>query len=377
MTTSMLSESYHLGDRDRSDGCPGALRMHAAEDGLIGRIRIPGGQLTPAIWDTLADLADTFGDGDIHVTSRGNLQIRGIADAAGFSEAVREHGLLPSPAHDRMRNIIVSPLGFDVHPLVAELDAALLASDTVATLSGRTLFGIDAGEGDIVAHNVDFGVVAGQRFHIVLGGQLTGASCAREEAVGVLVGLAQAWAERRGSAWRVNERPELHGELLATVRTTPETPPEFSNPPGRPIGWLDIDGRVHLGAGLRFGVLSSQLARMIAVVGAPVTVTPWHSLVIHSLSESIAEQVVRVLAPLGLIFDINSSWLRVTACTGLPGCAKSPANTRDDAAHYIALGEVEDGLVHFSGCERRCGHPLGEYTDYLAVDNNEYKVGRR
>ena len=128
MTTSLLSESFHLGDRDRSDGCPGALKMHVAEDGHIGRIRVPGGQLTPTIWETLADLADTFGDGDIHVTSRGNLQIRGITQDGEFAQAVRDHGLLPSPAHDRVRNIIVSPLGFAVHSLVAELDAAISRS---------------------------------------------------------------------------------------------------------------------------------------------------------------------------------------------------------------------------------------------------------
>lgn len=380
MTTSLLSESFHLGDRDRSDGCPGALKMHVAEDGHIGRIRVPGGQLTPTIWETLADLADTFGDGDIHVTSRGNLQIRGITQDGEFAQAVRDHGLLPSPAHDRMRNIIVSPLGFAVHSLVAELDAALLESTQVTSLSGRTLFGIDAGQGDIYGHRVDFGVIdRGDRFHVILGGEAAGVSCAREHVARVLVRLAETWAERRGPAWRVQERPELHAEMLAQVAefTAPDKAPEFSNPPGRPIGWLEFDGAVHLGAGLRFGMLSSQLARMIAVINAPVTVTPWHSLVIHGLAEDIAEQVVRVLAPLGLIFDANSTWLRVTACTGLPGCAKSPAYTRDDAAHHIALGEVEEGLVHFSGCERRCGHPLGEYTDYLAVAENEYEVGRR
>ena len=45
--------------------------------------------------------------------------------------------------------------------------------------------------------------------------------------------------------------------------------------PGRPVGWLpQLDGLVSLGAGVRFGQLSSQLARMIAVTGARTTVTP-------------------------------------------------------------------------------------------------------
>lgn len=354
--------------------------MHTALDGKIGRIRVPGGHITPDIWAILADLADSFGDGDIHITTRGNLQVRGIQDTEGFAAAVRGHGLLPSPAHDRVRNIIVSPLGFHIHDLAQKLDQALLESTQVTTLSGRTLFGIDAGQGDIFGQQVDFGVIdCGTEFHIIIGGELAGVSCQRDNVPMVLVRLAETWAVHRGKAWRVSEKPGIKPELLAAIGdySAPAVPPTFGEPPSCPIGWFDIDGSVHLGAGLRFGVLPSQLARMIGVIGAPVTVTPWHSLVIHGLNEDIAEQVVRVLAPQGLIFDVNSTWLRVTACTGLPGCAKSPAFTRDDAAHHIARGNVEEGLVHFSGCERRCGHPLGEYTDYLATAENEYEVSRR
>lgn len=380
MTTSMLSESFHLGDRHRSDGCPGALKMHVALDGHIGRIRVPGGQVSPGVLENLADLADTFGDGNIHITSRGNLQIRGIHDTDAFTQAVIDHGLLPSKAHDRMRNIIVSPLGFGVHDLVAELDEAILQSPEVASLSGRTLFGIDAGEGDIVSHNVDIGVIdQGHNCHIILGGTPAGIACKKQDAAHVMVALAQEWAQLRGSAWRIHEKPEVHGALLTAISdvTQHDPVPTFSNPPGRPIGWIEHNNMVHLGAGLRFGVLPSQLARMIAVIGVPVTITPWHSIVIHHVSEDIAEQVVRVLAPLGLIFDAESAWLRVTACTGLPGCGKSPTNTRENAEQHVASGNVEDGLIHFSGCERRCGHPLGNYTDYLATAENEYEIGQR
>ena len=107
---SLLAESYQLGDRNRGDGCPGALKMHEAKDGGIGRVRVAGGQMSPERWEALADMADRFGDGNIHVTTRGNLQVRGIQDTAAFAEAAQEHGFLPSRAHDRVRNIIASPL---------------------------------------------------------------------------------------------------------------------------------------------------------------------------------------------------------------------------------------------------------------------------
>ena len=155
---SLLAESYQLGDRNRGDGCPGALKMHEAKDGGIGRVRVAGGQMSPERWEALADMADRFGDGNIHVTTRGNLQVRGIQDTAAFAEAAQEHGFLPSRAHDRVRNIIASPLAPELLPLVAELDAALLADDVVTGLSGRTLFGLDSGVGDIVSRRPDFGV---------------------------------------------------------------------------------------------------------------------------------------------------------------------------------------------------------------------------
>ena len=167
---SLLAESYQLGDRNRGDGCPGALKMHEAKDGGIGRVRVAGGQMSPERWEALADMADRFGDGNIHVTTRGNLQVRGIQDTAAFAEAAQEHGFLPSRAHDRVRNIIASPLAPELLPLVAELDAALLADDVVTGLSGRTLFGLDSGVGDIVSRRPDFGVFAHDGgFQLVLG----------------------------------------------------------------------------------------------------------------------------------------------------------------------------------------------------------------
>ncbi|MFD0454653.1 hypothetical protein ACFQZK_31675 [Rhodococcus aetherivorans] len=42
----------------------------------------------------------------------------------------------------------------------------------------------------------------------------------------------------------------------------------------------------------------------------PLVVTPWPVLLLCDLDEWAAEQVVRVLAPMGLIFDADSPALR-------------------------------------------------------------------
>ena len=35
---------------------------------------------------------------------------------------------------------------------------------------------------------------------------------------------------------------------------------------------------------------------------------------------------------------------------------------------------IPDGLVHFSGCDRRCGHPRVAHIEYLAVAEGEYLI---
>lgn len=79
-----------------------------------------------------------------------------------------------------------------------------------------------------------------------------------------------------------------------------------------PIGWLAEhmpEGRVELGVGLYQGVMHADIAELVGRMEVPVTITPWKGLIFHDLAEADAEVVVRVLAPRGLIFDVNSPFL--------------------------------------------------------------------
>lgn len=381
------------GARDRADACPGTRKVHLAADGAIVRLRFPGGFIPAHIFAVLADLAANFGDGEIHLTSRGNVQIRGIKNVGAFADAAEEEGLVPSPSHDRVRNIIQSPLTgrtgghADIHDLVQDFDEALRADDTLATLSGRTLFAFDDGRGDVAVEKPDLGVFAlgANDFELLIGGEPTGVVVKRDDVVRAMITAARIWAQRRGSAWRIEEAKadvDVASALLDVMRDAATQQDTYTGAvieaaiaADHQIGWItQDDGKTTLAAGLRFGILPARLARAIAHTKVPVHVTPWYSLMLHDLDEEIAEQVVRVLAPNGLIFDRKSTWLRVTACTGRPGCEKSLADTRGDAAHAIAEGRLPEGRVHFSGCERRCGKPKGGYIDYLAIGDGEYEV---
>ncbi|MEJ5927300.1 precorrin-3B synthase [Corynebacterium sp. H128] len=360
-STEKVACDLGLGDRSRVDGCPGALSFHHAADGAIGRVRFPGGVMSATQFAQFAQLAADFGDGDIHLTTRGNVQVRGISDTDGFSTSVLSAEFVPSIPHDKIRNIIATPLA-DMEELVAALDAALLAEAELSGLSGRTLFGIDAGNGAILAQQPDFGIIYRDgAAHLILGGKATTQVC--ENPAAEIAAHALRWQRERGEAWRVAEKPEFCE--LGTVDVEVQEPTH--------IGWFDReDGTVSLGAGLPLGVLPRKVAELLCAVEKRVQVTPWHSVLVHDLDEGEAEAVVKVLAPMGLIFDAHSPRLLVTACTGLPGCTKSRSDVRRDALQLMSQGVSE--RTHFSGCERRCGHPRVDYTDYLALGEGEYEV---
>ncbi|MCZ4520352.1 precorrin-3B synthase [Rhodococcus ruber] len=365
-------------DRSVPDGCPGALTTHLAADGPLARIRLPGGLVLPKQMQVLARAAAELGDGTVELTSRGNVQLRAVSDPVALASRLAEAGLLPSATHERVRNILASPLSgrvgglTDVRALVRELDEELCARRDLAELPGRTLFALDDGRGDMGGLEPDFGAYAQSdgSYALLLAGRDSGVRVDRDGVVPTLLNCAAAFLELRESEWRLAEVDngvdrivELLGLSAGAALPLP-APVEVP-----PIGWLEQDdGLVALAAGLANGVIGARLAEFLAAIDRPVIVTPWRSLIVCDLDEEPAEQVVRVLAPMGLIFDAESPWIRVSACTGSPGCAKSLADVRSDLEAAVdARMTPRDERQHWSGCERRCGRPKGEVTDVIAT----------
>ncbi|WP_405137214.1 precorrin-3B synthase [Nocardia sp. NBC_01388] len=393
--------------RTDPDSCPGVLRLHNAADGPLARIRVPGGQLAPQQLQALAEAARELADGSIELTSRGNVQLRRVRDASALEARLTAAGLLPSASHERIRNIIASPLAgrvggaADVHGLVVALDAGLQADPLLAKLPGRVLFTLDDGRGDVSGLGGDIGVhaVDGDTYALLLAGADSGVRVSAGDAVGLMLAAAHGFLELRDGQWRLHEIPDAGPRLtdrLLTTRSGLDTSDESIEIGVRheiPIGWMTQgDDRVALGAGVPLGSLPARTAEFIAAVERPILLTPWRSLVIADLDEWAAEQVVRVLAPMGLIFDAHSPWLLVSACAGMPGCAKSRTDVRADVAEAVESGRVvpagapqfaregleaaeivASGRQHWSGCERRCGRPRGAVTDIIATGDG-YRI---
>jgi precorrin-3B synthase len=243
--------------RAAADRCPGALRLIEAADGFLARVRLPGGFVTGEQLRALAGLATELGDGRIELTSRGNVQLRALAaDAAEpLTAALTRAGLLPSLDHDRVRNVLASPLagldglgsGRDLTAIVAALDAELCARPRLAELSGRFLFAIDDGRGDVAGPGSD--VVAAVRANgIVVNGLAvngvavdrlavsglavsgpvgdapvpdSGAAAASADVVTVMLAFAEAFLDERATsddrAWHIADLPDGGAERLCTV----------------------------------------------------------------------------------------------------------------------------------------------------------------
>ncbi|MWA01735.1 precorrin-3B synthase [Actinomadura sp. LD22] len=354
--------------RSEPDRCPGALRVHAAADGGLARVRLPGGALTRARLAALAAASRELGDGFLELTSRANLQIRGLAGGAEteLAERLREAGLLPSAAHERVRNILGSVLTgrdarglLDVRPVVAELDAGLCADPDLAALPGRFLFAVDDGRGDVIALRADVALyaLAPDAFALVLAGKDSGLRAGPKDAVALALDSARAFLRVRTSEWRL---AELGRDLpLPGDRSAPVPVP--ATPYRTPLGAIpQRDGRTAFSGLVPLGRLDP------AALGAAeeIIVTPWRGVVIPGVAD-MAHFPGLVTGP---------DWAGLTSCAGRPGCAKSRTDVRADAARARRAG---GGLpVHWSGCERQCGRPADRHVAVVAVPGGyEVRLG--
>jgi precorrin-3B synthase len=374
--------------------------VHQAADGGVARIRVPGGQLTARQFGTVAGAAAELGDGTVELTSRANLQLRGLADGAevALGERLGAVGLLPSVTHERVRNIIASPLSgrdgngcTDVRSLVRELDSALYAELRFAGLPGRFLFTVDDGRGDVAWLDADVAAlfVAPGTAAILLAGQDVGLRAVGWRVLPMLLAAAGAFLELRGEEWRIAELadgPRRIAELVRTVNA-PESPGLHGVPATRgPVGRIaQADGLVSVAVVAPLGRLTGAQAVALGAASDALVITPWRGVVVADLTPGDADGVAESLRSKGLLVDPEAPGIGVSACTGRPGCARALADVRADAA--LMLGMPRDSLVpgngllaprgankplpavHWSGCERRCGRPRGEVLDVVATED--------
>lgn len=244
-------------------------------DVSVGTIHFPAGHIRASEWENLADCAEHEGDGAIYLTSLAQCHIRGISAA---TEVQPSATVVATPGH-----------------------FVELATKLAGAVRREITIGLDAGDGAILSQRFDLAfLLVDASFHLHINGLPTHHAVAPDSVVTVAQELSQA--------------TELSMQPVAAL-CTPVAPVAISTLEKNPasIGWLEHDGVVSLGAGIPSGRVEARLARFIAAIEADTTITPWNSLIIHDLHEGVAEQVVKVLAPMGLVFDANSPLLETPA----------------------------------------------------------------
>jgi precorrin-3B synthase len=94
--------------------------------------------------------------------------------------------------------------------------------------------------------------------------------------------------------------------------------------------------------------LQSETLAFLAHLGPGLRMTPWRMIWIEGLGEVPRRD--------DLVTCADDPLLRVTACTGAPGCPEAHMETRTLAsalAPYVAA----DSCLHVSGCAKGCAHP--------------------
>lgn len=326
--------------------CPGALRPMQSGDGLVVRVRPFGGRLDAAQTAGLAHLAERHGNGLIDVTSRANLQIRGISDTSHrlLLDGLAQLTLLdPDADTESRRNILVTPFwrdGDETQALAAELEQALADS----RLEPPTKFGfaIDDGTSRVLggsSADVRIERDAAGGLMVRADGARFGRTVTRGEAVSTALAVA-SWFVTSGGRGRLATH-------LATGAALPEALRGEAEP--APIMAAARPGLYPQGAmvGVAFGQMPHATLSRLSACGRPLRMTPWRMV--------LSEGMRTMPSAAGLITEADDPALRVIACSGAPGCHEAHADTRALAA-ALAHNIGAASQLHVSGCAKGCAH---------------------
>lgn len=357
--------------------CPGALRPMVSGDGLILRIRPRLAQITVGQAHGIADLAAVHGNGFIQLTNRANLQIRGVTDAGlpELTKGLAAFGLLDdTPEAEAARNIIVSPLWSDTAtPVIANALADALTGATMPNLPGKFGFAVDtAGPVTFLsAISADIRIeTAGEALIVRADGAAHGRRVAStEQAVALAIALARWFAASGGvdAGGRGRMRAHLARGAVIPPHLAGDTAP---NPVADPFQPGLYNGASCIA--FAFGQIPAATLHLLTdAARSPIRLTPWHALAFmgQDLAHTVANHPDLIATP-------NDPLLRVTACTGAPGCPQAHAETRS-LARSLAVHVPDGSHLHVSGCAKGCAHPGPAPVTLTATPNGFSLVRNR
>lgn len=380
--------------------CPGLFYGSRARDGVLSRMRIPGGILNVPQCRAIADLADRYSNGYLQVTNRANLQVRTAESAIPRSiwQDLQDLELASRCIEiDPIRNIMSSPTAgidraqlVDTRLLVKAWDNYLQTHPELSELSPKFSVGFDGGESVSIGNLRNDILLAAEIntnstivFRLFLNGKNTGITVELSQCISALAALANtylAYSKYRPIVDR--KKPRLR-HLLADwgvenylKRVEKQLPflwckssIELPHRAIEPYGHLGThpqqqSGFSYTGIALPLGRLESQQLRNLANLAQNfgsgiLRLTPRQNLLISDIPYHHVAEVEKSIARLGLHSSATRPDSCLVACSGSRGCASAATDTQshalklaEDLAQKLTLDRPIN--IHFSGCEKSC-----------------------
>jgi ferredoxin-nitrite reductase len=395
----------------------GLFYASSVENAYMCRLRLPAGQITAHQLRGVAALAERFGHPLLQLTTRGNLQLRGIGAGSALEvlRGLTELGISTQGAGaDGVRNIRANPTaGFDrrelidVAPLARAAQYRILADRSLQALPRKFTLGFDGG-GAVSAYpeTCDLGfravrvgggalVPSGVYFRLLLGGATSHGRFARDAGVVVapehclevleqvlglyvehgdrtnrrrarLLYLLETWGlERFLNQLRQRLEQRVPGVLLTSL---PLDGCELAPPPD-PSAHLGFHnqkprGKSYVGIAVKDGLLRLDQARGLAELAGEygageLRLSAQQNVLIPGLPDTQLHRVKDLLAELELGWSAGGFRAGLLACTGSAGCpfAQGDVKRRAEelAQHLESQFRFEQSLtIRFSGCHHGC-----------------------
>lgn len=384
----------------------GLFYVAPAQDSFMIRLRVPACEMTAGQLHGLADLANDYGAGCAHITTRGNLQIRELKprDIVKVLTRVQELGMTSRGAGaDNIRNVTASPnSGFDptelldVRPMAKGLHHYILnqrdmyglprkfnvAFDNGGSISVAAdtndigFFAVRVTEKSLVAAGVAGAVAPGVYFRVQLGGitghrdfaRDTGLHITPAQAVAVSAAMIRVFAENGDRANRKKSRLKYLLEKWGVEKFIEETQKKLAFPLGRlplaacearqPVvkhGWLGAQrqsqrGLNSLGIGTPVGRMTAKQMHALAELAThygkgEIRLTVWQSLIIPHIADAFVETAKRAVVRMGFYHEASLATGGIIACTGNKGCKYSSADTKGHATALLKYlgGRIDPG----------------------------------
>ena len=390
----------------------GLFYVAPAQDSYMCRLRMPNGIVKHWQLAGLADLAEAYGGGYTHVTTRANLQIREILPRNGVAliEGIQDLGLCSRGAGaDNIRNVTGTPTaGIDPQEL---LDTRSFTREWhYHILNDRSLYGLPRkfnvgfdGAGtiavledtnDIAFSAVEvrdgFGIEPGVWFRLAVGGstghrdfaKATGIVVRPEDATKVADAIVRVFIDTGDRSNRLKARlkyvldamvvdnfmtaveERLGGKLTRAPAEAIAPRPSFDRLAHIGVHPQKQAGLNWIGVVLPVGKLTGDQMRGLARISrdlgdGEVRLTVWQNLLISGVRDENVTLASAAIEKLGLSVKASQIRAGLVACTGNTGCKFAASNTK---AHAAAIGDwcetrvnVDTPLnIHLTGCHHSC-----------------------